>query len=71
MVHPSSEDGKSTFRWEGQEDCLDEVMFHCIYLFNTNLLSAHSVLPGPRDSEGTETGLCLDDDKVECGRLNR
>lgn len=71
MVHPSSEDGKSTFGWEGQEGCLDEVTFHCIYLFNTNLLSACSVLAGPRDSAVTETGPCLDDDKVECGRLHR
>lgn len=71
MVHPSSEDGKSTFGWEGQEGCLDKVMFHCIYLFNSNLLSARSVLAGPGDSEVTETGPCLDDDKVECGRLNR
>lgn len=34
-------------------------------------MSARSVPAGPGDSEVTETGPCLDGDKVECGRLNR
>lgn len=71
MVDPSSEEGKSAFRWRGWNSSLEEVTFRLIYSFNVNLLTARSVLVGLGDSEVAETGPCSDSDKVKCGILNR
>lgn len=56
------------FGRRGQERSLGHTTFYFVYSFAVDFFfSARSVLAGPGNSEVTETGPCVDNDKVECG----
>lgn len=67
-VYPSSEGSTTPLGGGGRNDPSDTPHFisfiHLLWIF---FFSARSVLAGPGNSEVTETGPCVDNDKVECG----